>query len=78
MIHRAVPLADLFHPLCGQPGLLLWIVDPVSGNGFFDGLLGVGGLHIADQSGGCGADARYTPLEQLLTRGTLGHAANID
>jgi hypothetical protein len=66
-------LADLFHPLRG-PRLLLRIVDPVPGNGFFDGLLGVGRLHISDQSGGCGADARDTPLEQLATRGTLGHA----
>ena len=69
MIHRAAALADLFHPLCGQPGLLLRIVYPVSGNGFFDGLLGVGRLHISDQSGRYGADARDTPLEQLGTRG---------
>ena len=78
MIHRAAALADLFHPLWGQPGLLLRVVDPVPGNGFLGGFLGVGRLHISNQSGGCGADARYTPLEQLLTRGTLGHAANID
>jgi hypothetical protein len=50
MIHRAAALADLFHPLCGQPGLLIWLVDPVAGDGFLDGLLGVRSLHITDKS----------------------------
>ena len=40
MIHRAAALADLFHPLCGQPGLLLRVVDPVPGDGFLDNLFG--------------------------------------
>jgi hypothetical protein len=50
-------LAYLFHPLCGQPGLLLRVADPVSRNGFLDGLLGVGRLHVADQAGHTAADS---------------------
>jgi hypothetical protein len=48
MIHRAAALADLFQPLCGQPGLLIWLVDPVAGDGFLDGFLGVGHQHFRD------------------------------
>jgi hypothetical protein len=52
MIHRAAALADLFHPLCGQPGLLLWLVNPVAGDGFLDGLLGVGRLQYPIRAAG--------------------------
>jgi hypothetical protein len=74
MIHRAAALADLFHPLCSQPGQLLRIVDPVLGRRFFDGLLGVGRLYISDQSGGCGADARVRHSNSFSREERLGMA----
>jgi hypothetical protein len=43
---------ESLHPVCGQPDLLLRVADPVSCDGFPDGLLCVGGLHVADQCGG--------------------------
>jgi hypothetical protein len=42
-----------------------------------DSIIGTGAFEVAGQSGGCGPELDDTPLEQLDTRGTLGHAQDI-
>ena len=38
-----------------------------------DGIASIGAFEVADQSGGRGSELDDTPLEQLDTRGALGH-----
>jgi hypothetical protein len=46
MIHRAAALADFFHPLCGQPGLLLRAADLALSNCLLDGVVGSCGFEM--------------------------------
>ena len=56
------PLTDLFHPLCGQPGLLMRLADLIIGNGVFDGLLGASACPTAS----------FTTNGKSPTRGASG------
>ena len=64
-------------PLCGQPGLRKRIADLALHDRQLDSIIGTSAFEVADQSGGCGFELDDAPLEQLDTRSTLGHAANI-
>jgi hypothetical protein len=68
---------DLSHLLPGQPGLRKRIADLALHDRPLDGIVSIGGCEIADQRRGRAADFDDTPLEQLDTRGALGHGRNI-
>jgi hypothetical protein len=70
---RGVPDHEaIYRTFCGKLGLLMRIVDLVSLDRRFDGLIGIGGHGIANQRGGALLDPNSMPLEQLGMRERLG------